>query len=75
MQNATTVLDAQPRAIAEWSLESPVIRNGHAGFGRGVSEKDPSGHLAGTLPQPAVEPRCQGRRVARPARYGESWIA
>ena len=32
MQNAATVLDAQPRAIAEWSLESPVIGNGHAGF-------------------------------------------
>jgi hypothetical protein len=25
MQNAATVLNAQPRVIAEWSLESPVI--------------------------------------------------
>ena len=28
-----------------------MIRNGHAGFGRGVSEKDPR-HLAEALPQP-----------------------
>ncbi len=47
MQNAATVLDAQPRAIAEWSLESPVIGNGHAGFGRGAPEK---GLARGTSP-------------------------
>ncbi len=50
MHNAATVLDAQPRAIAEWSLESPVIGNGHAGFGRRASEKDPQGHLADAPP-------------------------
>ena len=50
MDNAATVLDAQPRAIAEWSLESPVIGNGHAGFGRRASEKDPQGHLADAPP-------------------------
>ena len=50
MQIAVTVLDAQPRAIAEWSLESPVIGNGHAGFGRRASEKDPQGHLADVPP-------------------------
>ena len=51
MQNAITVLDAQPRAIAEGSLESPVIGNGHAGFGRRTSEKDPQGHLADVVPR------------------------
>ena len=49
MQNATTVVDAQPRAIAGWSLESPVSRKVHAGFGRGVSEK---GLARGTSPAP-----------------------
>jgi hypothetical protein len=57
LQNAATVFDAQPRAIAEWSLESPVIRNGHAGFGMdNVSNYiDREGGLAalGVLP-PAV---------------------
>jgi hypothetical protein len=28
-----------------------VIGNGPAGFGRGVLEKDPQGHLASTLPR------------------------
>jgi hypothetical protein len=65
MQNAATVLDAQPRAIAEWSLESPVIGNGHAGFGRRTSEKDPQGHLADVPPQrKAVYRACDARSHA-----------
>jgi len=39
MQIAEPVLDVQPRAIAGWSLERPVIGNGHAGCGRGALEK------------------------------------
>ena len=63
MHNAATVLDAQPRAIAEWSLESPVIGNGHAGFGRRASEKDPQGHLADAPPhgKPSTGPATRGR--------------
>jgi len=41
MQIAEPVFDVQPRAIVGSSLESPVIGNGHAGFGRGALEKDP----------------------------------
>ena len=32
MQIAEPVFDVQPRAIVGWSLESPVIGNGHAGL-------------------------------------------
>jgi transposase InsO family protein len=39
MQIAKPVLDVQLRAIAGWSLERPVIGNGHAGCGRGALEK------------------------------------
>jgi hypothetical protein len=38
-----------------------VIGNGHAGFGRAASEKDPQGHLADVVPRPLLI------RVARPA--------
>ncbi len=41
MQIAEPVFDVQPRAIVGSSLESPVIGNGHAGFGRGALEKGP----------------------------------
>ena len=34
MQIAEPVLDVQPRAIAGWSLERPVIGNGHAARAR-----------------------------------------
>jgi hypothetical protein len=51
----------------EESLESPVIRNGHAGFGRGVSEKDHKAPRRGpTSADPtgdkarAVKARCRG---------------
>jgi len=33
-----------------------VIGNGHAGFGRAASEKDPQGHLAGVVPRHAAIP-------------------
>ena len=33
-----------------------MIRNGHAGFGRAASEKDPQGHLADVVPRPARAP-------------------
>jgi uncharacterized membrane-anchored protein len=39
MQIAKPVLDVQLRAFAGWSLERPVIGNGHAGCGRGALEK------------------------------------
>jgi hypothetical protein len=52
MQIARPVLDVQPRAIAGWSLERPVIGNGHAGCGRGALEKgrcgtSPASYLIG----------------------------
>jgi hypothetical protein len=31
-----------------------VIGNGHAGFGRAASEKDPQGHLADVVPRPGT---------------------
>ena len=31
-----------------------MIGNGHAGFGRAASEKDPQGHLADVVPRPSV---------------------
>jgi hypothetical protein len=65
MQNAVTVLDAQPRAVAEWSLESPVIGNGHAGFGRRTSEKDPQGHLADVPPHDSVRVTTAFSRLLR----------
>jgi hypothetical protein len=34
-----------------------VIGNGHAGFGRAASEKDPQGHLADVVPRPASTQR------------------
>jgi len=34
-----------------------VIGNGHAGFGRAASEKDPQGHLADVVPRPHWWPR------------------
>ena len=37
-----------------------MIGNGHAGFGRAASEKDPQGHLADVVPRPA-----RARRSAR----------
>ena len=33
-----------------------MIGNGHAGFGRAASEKDPQGHLAGVVPRRAAIP-------------------
>ena len=33
-----------------------MIGNGHAGFGRAASEKDPQGHLAGVVPRHAAIP-------------------
>ena len=33
-----------------------MIGNGHAGFGRAASEKDPQGHLAGVVPRRAAVP-------------------
>ena len=33
-----------------------MIGNGHAGFGRAASEKDPQGHLADVVPRPATHP-------------------
>ena len=33
-----------------------MIGNGHAGFGRAASEKDPQGHLAGVVPRQAAIP-------------------
>ena len=33
-----------------------MIGNGHAGFGRAASEKDPQGHLADVVPRPARAP-------------------
>ena len=34
-----------------------MIGNGHAGFGRAASEKDPHGHLADVVPRPRRPPR------------------
>ncbi len=36
-----------------------MIGNGHAGFGRAASEKDPQGHLADVVPRPRHRPRPQ----------------
>lgn len=33
-----------------------MIGNGHAGFGRAASEKDPHGHLADVVPRPRKTP-------------------
>ena len=33
-----------------------MIGNGHAGFGRAASEKDPQGHLADVVPRPPANP-------------------
>ena len=33
-----------------------MIGNGHAGFGRAASEKDPQGHLADVVPRPPARP-------------------
>ena len=43
-----------------------MIGNGHAGFGRAASEKDPQGHLAGVVPRrPAIPAR--SRPAGRPS--------
>ena len=57
-----------------------MIGNGHAGFGRAASEKDPQGHLAGVVPRRSVIParstrewtreRVRGAMRAWRARYG-----
>ena len=57
-----------------------MIGNGHAGFGRAASEKDPQGHLAGVVPRRAAIPvrspgngRANGSATAMrawQARYG-----
>jgi len=45
-----------------------VIRNGHAGFGRAASEKDPQGHLADVVPRPANDQQsAPSSPTARPA--------
>ena len=61
-----------------------MIGNGHAGFGRAASEKDPQGHLAGVVPRRAAIParssgdgRAQRVREAMRAwraRYGTSAV-
>jgi hypothetical protein len=45
-----------------------VIGNGPAGFGRGVLEKDPRGHLASTLPRRS--PTFFTAGIQRPRRHG-----
>jgi hypothetical protein len=42
-----------------------VIGNGHAGFGRAASEKDPQRHLAGVVPRHAATPRATERKWTR----------
>ena len=40
-----------------------MIGNGHAGFGRAASEKDPQGHLAGVVPRRGAVPGRSHRRA------------
>ena len=47
-----------------------MIGNGHAGFGRAASEKDPQGHLADVVPRPA-----RARRSAHPQRRQDGQTA
>jgi len=53
-----------------------VIGNGHAGFGRAASEKDPQGHLAGVVPRHAAIPERShrngpGNGFAKRCEHGE----
>jgi hypothetical protein len=75
MQIAAAVFDAQSRLVAARSLESPVIGNGHAGFGRGAPEKglargtSPVSHLSLRREAPCCIPGAAGRNSK-----GRSWV-
>ncbi len=53
-----------------------MIGNGHAGFGRAASEKDPHGHLADVVPRPASDQRSARSwatdRIASPPKQSRS---
>jgi len=80
MQIAEPVFDVQPRVIVGWSLESPVIGNGHAGFGRGDVGKGPARaprqHPYLTRPRPNLGKALTERQADQPQEaIAISWSA